>query len=436
MGSTAHTPVSNSPIDHVALRKVLAGLARGTALSRGNLELVLKNITREAAKALCVARVNIWLISEDRKQLNCIESYDRRAHRHTSGDVLLAREAPSYFESLDILRSIIKIDTENDPRTRELAEFYLKPHGISTMLDAPIYLAGDVVGVVCHEHVGPLREWSSDEISFASSVGDFVSVALETDRRIRVERDNLDLQARLLKAQSLESLGLMSGGIIHDIKNSLTAITLRCECLLSAKVTPDAVRKHAEAIKTVALKSAQHCQDTLSSANVTGGIKKDLCLSKVVEGVMGLARNVVPPEITIDTDIRDPLPPLRADELQMRQIFLNLVYNASDAIGDKPGVITIRTGEMPAPDPKAGRYFPGPASVKGHCAFFEVRDTGHGIPAEKIGSLFEPFFSTKSKGNGLGLAIILNIVKNHRGAICVESSPGHGSCFRVLLPVK
>jgi len=166
---------------------VLARLVRSTVMEDSDLSGVLRAITEAAAAALEVERVNIWMFDRERTRIRCIQAYERGANSHTQGDEILASVAPSYFVALGELRTVAAFDALNDPRTRELAS-YLQPRGITTLLDAPLYQRGELAGVVCHEHVGPPRQWSGDEQAFAGSVGDLVSLAIETDRRIRAER--------------------------------------------------------------------------------------------------------------------------------------------------------------------------------------------------------------------------------------------------------
>ena len=175
------------PARTVDFGSVLARLVRSTVMEDGDLSSVLRTITEAAAATLQVERVNIWLFDRARTRIRCIQAYERGANRHTQGDEILASVAPSYFVALAELRTVAAFDARNDPRTRELAN-YLEPRGITTLLDAPLYQGGGLAGVVCHEHVGPPRQWNRDEQAFAGSVGDLVSLAIETDRRIRAER--------------------------------------------------------------------------------------------------------------------------------------------------------------------------------------------------------------------------------------------------------
>ncbi|OHB78014.1 MAG: hypothetical protein A2W31_17925, partial [Planctomycetes bacterium RBG_16_64_10] len=168
-------------------KQVLVELTRSKALGQGDLVLALREITEAAARLLQIQRVGVWLYSDDGARLRCVEQYDRNHDRHTSGAELEATKYPSYFAALETERTVAAGDAARDPRTCEFKQSYLEPHGIASMLDAPIRLRGRTVGVVCHEHVGTPRPWTVEEQNFAGSVADFVDLALEASERKRAE---------------------------------------------------------------------------------------------------------------------------------------------------------------------------------------------------------------------------------------------------------
>jgi GAF domain-containing protein len=204
---------------------VLGTLGRIADVEHRRLEEVLGTITETAAQTLGVARVNIWLYDAAGSRIECIEAYDRQTNGHERGAVLVADQYPSYFAALERLRSVTAMDVGSDPRTKELLESYLVPHGITSMLDVPILRSGHVIGVVCHEHVGPPRTFPSWERAFAGSIGDLVALALETERRVEVEQERRRLVERLAQTHRLESLGFLAAGIAHDVRNFLTIVT-------------------------------------------------------------------------------------------------------------------------------------------------------------------------------------------------------------------
>lgn len=155
---------------------------------RGDLEEVLRSVTEAAAHAMMIDRVNIWLFADEGSKIRCIEFYDRVHREHSSGGIeLTAADYPAYFRALEEERTIVAHDAQADPRTREFAEGYLDVHGITSMLDAPLHSGGDVIGIICHEHVGTARVWTEEEQRFAGSLADLASLALESRERLQAE---------------------------------------------------------------------------------------------------------------------------------------------------------------------------------------------------------------------------------------------------------
>lgn len=167
--------------------RVLGALARSRTEECLDIKAALKEITEAAAQTLEVERASVWLYDEDRSLIRCLDLYERSLYRHSEGMELSAAMVPAYFEALKLERMIPAHDAHTDPRTREFSESYLTPFGITSMLDAPIWLNGKMVGVVCHEHVGPPRRWTAEEQNFAASVADVTALAIETCERRRAE---------------------------------------------------------------------------------------------------------------------------------------------------------------------------------------------------------------------------------------------------------
>jgi diguanylate cyclase (GGDEF)-like protein len=160
-------------------------------VGHGNLRLeeMLAQLTETAAATLSVERSSVWLLSEDHRSLCCLDLYQRTSASHSAGTVLVADAYPRYFEALETGRAIDAHDALSDPRTSEFAHGYLAPLGISSMMDAAIRREGRLVGVVCHEHVGPPRTWQPDELAFAGALADQVALVLEADERRRLQRE-------------------------------------------------------------------------------------------------------------------------------------------------------------------------------------------------------------------------------------------------------
>ena len=161
----------------------------GAVRSGEDLTATIHRLTETAARTLNVSRVSVWRYNDDRSAIHCLDLFEQEHDRHTSGFVLTADAYPGYFCALENMDVIPAHDAHDDPRTREFSESYLKPLGITSMLDAPLHLGGAGEGVLCHEHIGPQRRWAADEETFAVAVANRVSLALESSERERVARD-------------------------------------------------------------------------------------------------------------------------------------------------------------------------------------------------------------------------------------------------------
>jgi two-component system sensor histidine kinase/response regulator len=159
-----------------AHNRVFVDLMSQRATLFSNPAAAFRRITEAAAKTLDVARASIWFYDESKSGITCVDLFEKETDKHSAGVVLAAKDFPAYFRGLLEERTIAAEDAHTHPMTREFSETYLKPLGIGAMLDVPIWVEGDMVGVVCHEHVGPEREWSPDEENFAYLMGSVASL--------------------------------------------------------------------------------------------------------------------------------------------------------------------------------------------------------------------------------------------------------------------
>ncbi len=199
-----------------SFRRVLSALMRSDAAGHGDLASALAHLTEIAAETMRVERAGVWRFSQDRSQLVCEDLYERGSDRHLSGMVLDASDKPRYFQALQDERSVAAHDAASDPRTNEFADSYLRPHGIVSMLDAPILFQGDLVGVVCIEHVGEPRRWQPWEELACGSFADFVAMVLAVaqlhakeaeveDARQQLDRKRSDITRRGLRPIAAEA---------------------------------------------------------------------------------------------------------------------------------------------------------------------------------------------------------------------------------------
>ncbi len=255
-----------------------------------------------------------------------------------------------------------------------------------------------------------------------------------SDQR-RAERDRLNLERRMQETQKFESLGVLAGGIAHDFNNLLTGI-LGNASLARLELRPD--QQPAEValgyVEQASHRAAELCKQLLAYAGKGRFIVEPLDLSRLIQDTVPLLRSSVSKKAELHLQLAPGLPSFQGDANQIRQIIMNLVINASEALGDRPGVINLQTGLLHATREYLQSMAFSDHLEPGEYVMLEVCDTGEGMTDETKARLFEPFYTTKFTGRGLGLAAVLGIVHGHKGAIKVYSDLGKGSTFKILLP--
>ena len=260
-------------------------------------------------------------------------------------------------------------------------------------------------------------------------------LAIDITAQKKAEIEGIALERKLLEGQKLESLGLLAGGVAHDFNNLLTAILgnaglARLSLSPSASSAETALRQ----IEIASQRAAELCRQMLAYAGKGRFVVEPTDLSLLVDGLRPLLKISVSHRATLTLDLAPRLPMIMADSTQIRQIAMNLVINASESLGDHGGEIAIATGVMRADATTLAHAVAGSELKPGDYVYLEVRDTGHGMTPDVLAKIFDPFFTTKFTGRGLGLAAALGIVRGHGGALKVESTPGRGTKFRLLLP--
>ncbi len=238
----------------------------------------------------------------------------------------------------------------------------------------------------------------------------------------------------LMQAQKLESLGVLAGGIAHDFNNMLVAIMGNAGLALSELHGESPAYETVQEIELAARRAAELARQMLAYSGKGRLSVNTVDLTALVEEMPHLLRTSIGKGVTLRYDLARNIPAVEADATQLRQVVMNLVINASDAIGQEEGVISIATGVIDATtEDLRSMYIPGEPRPGRYC-YLEVRDSGSGMSQDTLARIFDPFFTTKFTGKGLGLAAVLGIVRGHKGTIKVESAPGEGTTFRLLLP--
>jgi PAS domain S-box-containing protein len=410
-----------------AQRAAIVELATDHPVAAGDFPAAACTITEITARAMDVDRVSIWLLNEDRLELRCIDVYERPSGSHSSGSVIRVSDHPRYFEAVTTDRAIAAHDALNDPQTRELGESYLEPLGITSMLDACIRLHGEPAGVVCNEHIGPPRTWSDDEIAFAGEVADQAAQALANEERRRLE-------VQIQQAQKLESLGVLAGGIAHDFNNLLMAVLGNADLALTELPGDSSLRGYLEDIRAASRRAAELCSQMLAYSGRGQLSVETVDMGEMVREMASMLVVAISKRVVLELETLEDTPAVIGDPTQLRQVIMNLLTNASEAIGDRDGSITLRTGGMECDRSYLARISYSERLPPGRYAFVEVIDSGCGMDEATLERVFDPFFTTKFTGRGLGMAAVLGIVRGHRGAVRVTSAPGEGTTFRILLP--
>ncbi len=243
------------------------------------------------------------------------------------------------------------------------------------------------------------------------------------------------MQAKLEHVQRLESLGVLAGGIAHDFNNFLTTILGNTVLATGKCISKECgVHRHLEKIRQTTSHAADLCRQMLDYAGKGKQEAVFVDLSSLVSELAELLKVSIHKKVDMAFCLADGLPAVKVDEAQIRQVVMNLVINASDAIGDKGGRVSLFTGTMDVDGEYLADAYADPDLPTGRYVYLRVSDTGCGIDEQTRKKLFDPFFSTKQNGRGLGLSTVLGIVRSHRGIIKLDSRQGKGTTFTILFP--
>lgn len=401
----------------------LKELVQATELTEANQSAMFVKIVEAAAINLDVAAAGIWVYDTKEECIHCVEFINHASDLDLKGHVIHKHEAPRYFDALLSNRVIAANDVFADLRTNELRD-YLEDKSISSMLDAPISLRGEMWGVICLEHHGPLREWDSHEQSFAASIADVAAISVQGT-------ENAKLEKRSRQTEQLESLGILAGGVAHDFNNLLTVVIGQSE--LVQRVSNEAkTRQSIEAVLEASHRAKDLAQQMLAYSGRATFLARYHCLSNMLKEFNAKWGHDLVEGVELDFHALNQELIVNVDATQIRQVITNLLTNARDSGAKK---ISLNTGKELGRNVIQSEYFLSDLEPDSYYAWVEIIDDGAGMSESVKASIFDPFFTTRNDGTGLGLAAVLGILKAHQGAIEVESIEDKGSRFRLLIPL-
>ena len=540
---------------HTRQRNTLLTLASQRAHASDDVIPALGLLAEAAARTLDIARVSVWRYNQDRSSIECVALFELEAGRHSSGAgaKLSAATHPAYFRALAAADVIAADDAVSDWRTSEFADDYLGPLGIRSMLDVSINIGGVRAGVLCHEHIGPPRQWTEDEKNFAVALGNLAALTLESWERRQAERalrvseerfrqlaENIqevfwiadparnrilyvspayekvwgrtcaslyestctwretvhaDDRERVLRAvetkkrsgdydetyrilrpdnsvrwvrerafpvrtttgevlrivgtaediterrqleeqfrqsQKMESIGQLAGGVAHDFNNILAAIMMQADLTAMLPDLPQEAREGVSEIRASTERAANLTRQLLAFSRRQVMQPRPLDLNGIVTSLTKMLQRILGEDVHLQLNLHPRPLRTRADGGMLDHLLLNLVVNARDAMPGG-GRLFLETAERTFTEEEAAAITD---ASPGRHVCLSVTDTGFGIAPENLSRIFEPFFTTKEpgKGTGLGLATVFGIVKQHHGALTVESEVGQGTTFRIFLP--
>jgi PAS domain S-box-containing protein len=402
----------------------LCELTKHEATYTGNLDQAVRLLTETGSRVLDVERSSVWLLSEDGSSLALVDLYERTPAHHQSGMTLAARDYPAYFKAIaHEEHAIAAHDAQKDPRTREFTESYLIRFGIGSMLDAPIRRRGRTVGVLCHEHIGGPRTWTTEEIHFSSSLATLMTLILEAHQRREAKQALVVAKESAEVANRAKSEFLAS--VSHEIRTPMNAIIGMADLLWETDLTPEQ-RKYLRSFRRAGSNLLTLINDILDLSKVEAGhielesLEFDVndLVDKAIE-ILAMPANEKGIELACHLS-RDVPGGVVGDPNRLHQILINLIGNAIKFTDSGSVIVEV------ANDPDNRK----PGAIR-----FSVSDTGIGIPSDKLALIFESFTqahastSRKYGGTGLGLTISKQLAELMHGRIWVESTVNVGSTF-------
>jgi signal transduction histidine kinase len=399
----------DSSINIAAYYQVFRDISRAVHLST-SLKEVMYLAVEKSTKVINAKGAILRILNLETSQLELGASYGVE-DRHLSKEPVPKEDLINDLCQLN--KFIIIDDVLNDARVQNPKEKW--DEGIRRILDLPLTLESNVVGII-RIFFTAKREFCEEELDFLVSIAEQCATAIDKERLIEAQRSQYDHLA--LQTEKLSALGRMAAGIAHEINNPLAGILLYSTNLAKKVLEEGPLKEGLEVIINETLRCKTIIQELLEFSQDKEPKKTLININDVIEKALSILENEFRLQhIMVEKDLSSDMQDMLLDVNLMEQVFVNILLNAVEAIKDK-GVITISSQMVP--NQLHGKI--------------EIADNGCGIPPENLGKIFEPFFSTKTKGTGLGLAVSYGIVQNHQGTIQVLRQPEGGTRFIVKIP--
>jgi len=378
----------------------------------------IRQVAETGARALGVARSSVWAFDAERSKLECLCRFQLPSGRVSAGETIAA--SPVFLAAIGERRVLAVGETSSDPRVAELRRNGFLSDAVSSLLAAPVIRDGGVTGLVCLKHEGPSRSWSQMDRDFAACAADMMALFFEQADRLEIEAALRQRREADLQEDKMLALARLSRAVAHDLANVLGALNL-----MGASLESD-IPKDLHALGG-SIRHAAELGDRLVKQLSTFG--REAASSRQPVDLVATARAMEPllSRLTHDArfalDISVPRALVTAEPGEMEQVLLNLCVNAVEAIA-KGGSVRIQVRRPILSEPISPTF-----------VVLSVADDGGGMDPETQMHMFEPYFTRKSAGHGLGLSIVYGIVKRCEGTILVDSAPGEGTTLRVALPL-
>jgi signal transduction histidine kinase len=403
-----------------AFDQALLALARINVDAGHSVREAIHTVARVAVNALGVDRFSVWLSTGEGDAVRLYFLYRKGGGAVMDGTILRVEQFPKYFAALRDSRALLVPNVETEPAVSELLPAYLKPLGITALLDAPIYRAGVLVGVVCHEHIGVPRIWEASEREFAADVAAAVARLFEEGGRVQAEDSLKMYQQHLRELSRYEGMGRLAAGVAHDLRNLLHVVDANAELAMERVHDPE-VLESLQAVRDAAARSRDLASTVLQfgSNQVEGPVVIDP--AELLRECELLLRGALAPSQQLVLREGPTGRRIFAPRAELERMLLNLVTNAREAMPDG-GTVTVSIVDLETGSDGAGEVV------------IEVRDDGMGMTPDVLAMVRRPFYTTKARGTGLGLSMADQVLARAGGALQIDSVAGEGTTVRCVLP--